>query len=134
MNRHHDKCAKSIWLTNWSIHPRTHTHIDIQTHTHMLLVNICAIKIRIETWPKQCFVIRMQMEVGKAEREGVKRGWKRRQRRGRDREESSERQGSREWGREVEKAAEIGLTDWSRACWVRRDRNGSEGGLTCRVE
>lgn len=41
MNRHHDKCAKSIWLTNWSIHPRTHTHIDIQTHAYAACQYLC---------------------------------------------------------------------------------------------
>lgn len=50
----------------------THAHTNTRTHRyidlHMLLVNICAIKIRIETWPKQCSVIRMQMEVGEVER------------------------------------------------------------------
>lgn len=115
MNRHHDKCAKSIWLTNWSIHPRTDTHIDTQTHTHMLLVNICAIKIRIETWPKQCFVIRMQMEVGKAvgrrvkegTREGVETGQRQRRKQRRTREQRVGKRGGergRDWANRLEQS------------------------------
>lgn len=56
---------------------------------------------------------------------------------GRDRTET-EKKAVKDKGAESAKERwrkrQIGLTDWSRAGWVRRDRNGSEGGLTCRVE
>lgn len=119
MNRHHDKCAKSIWLTNWSIHPRT--HIDIQTHAYAACQYLCD-----KNQNRNVAQTMLRHSYANGSGKGRERG----ERGGRDRTETEKKavkDKGAESGKERWRKRQIGLTDWSRACWVRRGWEGVRG-------